>query len=203
MKVSVRRLRKKDCLLLAKHIGYGEGEYLGHFQEQKEGKGIFLVAWHGSVPVGRLWLRWRDGHVLRRLRNQYIPRYRKKDERRRPAFERGVLLKPTTAAIRKIRSLKDCPTCGNIIVKRSCRGKGVGTQLIKSAERRVLAKGFGRASIDASVRDRARRLYERLGYTDPGLGSVHTYGIFINDRTGRPAKWDNGHSVLLVKRLRR
>jgi GNAT superfamily N-acetyltransferase len=203
MKVRVKKLCKKDCALLAKHIGYGEREYLGHFQEQKEGKGIFLVAWHRAVPVGRLWLRWRDGHVLRRLRNQYVPRCRKKDEKRRPEFERGVLLKPTRRAIRKVRSLKDSSTYGDIIVKKGCRGKGVGTQLIRSAERRILAKGLARASIDANVRGRARQLYERLGYMDPGLGAIHTYGIYIDDRTGRQRKWDNGKSVLLVKHLRR
>ncbi len=202
MKVVVKRLRRKDAVLLANHIGYGETEYLGHFGEQKEGKGAFLVAWHRGIPVGRLWLRWRDGHILRRLRNQYIPRCRAKDEKRRPEFERGVLLKPTKAAVKIVRSLKDCPTYGDIIVKTSCRGKGVGTQLIKSAERRVLARGKSRAAINANVRGRARKLYERLGYVDPGIGAFHTHGIYIDDRTGRQKKWDGGETVLLVKDLR-
>ena len=92
MNVRIQRLRKKDCRLLARHLGSDEREYLGHFREQTEGTGVFLVAWHRSFPVGRLWIRWRDGHIVRRLRKQYVPAWRKKDACRKPEFERAVLL---------------------------------------------------------------------------------------------------------------
>lgn len=53
------------------------------------------------------------------------------------------------------------------------RGHGVGTQLIEEAERQLVRRGFRRVLIAVSMEnDKARRLYQRLGYRvvgeDPG-----------------------------------
>lgn len=61
-------------------------------------------------------------------------------------------------------------------VRPSYRNQGIGTQLIREAERILLERGFVRAVIAVSKDNaKARRLYERLGYQvfseDPGLWS--------------------------------
>ena len=47
---------------------------------------------------------------------------------------------------------------------------------------------------------RPRRLYERLGYSDPGIGVFHTFGTYTDD-SGEEVPWDNGHQVFLLKKL--
>jgi ribosomal protein S18 acetylase RimI-like enzyme len=44
------------------------------------------------------------------------------------------------------------------------RGEGIGTRLIEELERRAAAAGAGAMSLSVESANRARRLYERLGY---------------------------------------
>lgn len=53
------------------------------------------------------------------------------------------------------------------------RGSGVGTLLIRDAERRAAERGYGRVGLAVGVDNlAARRLYQRLGYADWGHGTV-------------------------------
>jgi ribosomal protein S18 acetylase RimI-like enzyme len=59
-----------------------------------------------------------------------------------------------------------------ISVKDSCRGKGIGTLLMKSAESFARAHGARRIELDVlSKNTGAVRLYERLGYVTEGRRS--------------------------------
>lgn len=52
-------------------------------------------------------------------------------------------------------------------VSTSCRGRGIGTELLKTAERHAKGKGFPQVVLHVEKSNvRAHRLYERAGFTD-------------------------------------
>ncbi len=63
-----------------------------------------------------------------------------------------------------------------IAVAAGHRGRGIGTALIKTFERRALANGFDTVSLEViETNPRAKRLYARLGYDEV---ATHTMGPF-------------------------
>ncbi|SFQ71092.1 Acetyltransferase (GNAT) family protein [Amycolatopsis arida] len=60
-------------------------------------------------------------------------------------------------------------TLWQLSVHPAVRSRGIGTLLIRSAERRILARGSHRAELSVEESNpRARALYERLGYVGCG-----------------------------------
>ena len=82
------------------------------------------------------------------------------------------------------------PEIQDVFVPEELRGRGIGTELSRAAERLAHERGYGRISISASVANEgALRLYRRLGYRDAGLEPQHVKGrILIR---GRPVEVDD------------
>jgi ribosomal protein S18 acetylase RimI-like enzyme len=69
------------------------------------------------------------------------------------------------------------------------RGEGIGTALTRAAEREAASRGHDRIEITVSVRNPgARRLYERLGYTQKSEPYPVTGPIMIR---GEPVEVDD------------
>ena len=174
MNVQICKAQKSDCAIIAKHLQeFGNDEQANYrkCEAQENGEGLLLVAWFdGSTPVGRLWIRWEGCHEIPRIRD-------------------------TSAVAATIRG---CPSFDEIEVAEGLRSKGIGTQLIRHAEMRAKEQGYHRVSMTAKHDGRPRKLYERLGYSDPGIGVFHTFGTYTND-DGEEVPWDNGHQVFLMK----
>lgn len=63
------------------------------------------------------------------------------------------------------RLIGDCPELNAITVAPELQSRGVGSALIREAERRVRERGIARVGLAVGVDNRrARALYERLGY---------------------------------------
>ena len=72
------------------------------------------------------------------------------------------------------------PEIQDVFVLQELRGRGIGTELSRAAERLAAARGYDRISISASVsNDGALRLYRRLGYRDAGLGPQRIAGTIV------------------------
>lgn len=94
-----------------------------------------------------------------------------------------------------------CPDIEDLFVLAELRGRGIGTQLLAEAERRVLARGMRCAglSVGEDSNEAARRLYARLGYRDAGFGPYVEQGEYV-DAEGRLRHWQE-MCVYLTKRL--
>jgi ribosomal protein S18 acetylase RimI-like enzyme len=93
----------------------------------------------------------------------------------------------------------DCPELTNLQVHAAWRGRGVGTELIESAEEEVRARGFRRIGVGAADDNpRAAMLYTRLGYADTGLRADSRY--MYPDDAGVPREIVE-HNILFVKDL--
>ena len=72
------------------------------------------------------------------------------------------------------------PEIQDVFVPEELRGRGIGTELSRAAERLAHERGHGRISISASVANEgALRLYRRLGYRDAGLGPQRVAGAIL------------------------
>lgn len=107
------------------------------FAMQQRGEGVYLIAWHGTEPVGHVLVRW-DGPS-----DDFSGRY----PQGTPCLEAGA-------------------------VKPALQRRGIGTRMIREAERHARTKGYRRIGLAVGSTDNplARRLYERLGYCDWGSG---------------------------------
>ena len=86
----------------------------------------------------------------------------------------GYLLLKWSGADEEIvhRLIGDCPELNAITVAADLRSRGIGTALIREAERRIHAQGLSRVGLAVGVgNQRARALYQRLGYEPWGHGS--------------------------------
>jgi GNAT superfamily N-acetyltransferase len=93
-----------------------------------------------------------------------------------------------------------CPDVEDLLVHEAYRSRGIGTQILHEAERLVRARGYRRIGLSVDVRNpRARALYERLGYSDAGLGPHHERGEYL-DQEGQTQVWEE-ICVYLVKSL--
>ena len=95
----------------------------------------------------------------------------------------------------------DCPDIEDLFVREEVRSHGIGTQILLAAE--ALARELGYKMIGLSVsatdNDRARRLYERLGYRDAGFGAYVECGEYV-DLQGQKHCCDEV-CIYLIKRL--
>jgi ribosomal protein S18 acetylase RimI-like enzyme len=86
-----------------------------------------------------------------------------------------------------------------VFVPTELRGRGIGTELTRAAERLAATSGHGRISISVGIaNDGARRLYERLGYEDAGLEPQRVEGTIVI--RGNPVHVDDT-LLYLVKKL--
>jgi ribosomal protein S18 acetylase RimI-like enzyme len=82
------------------------------------------------------------------------------------------------------------PEIQDVFVPEEHRGRGIGTELSRAAERLAGERGFERISISASIaNDGALRLYRGLGYRDAGLGPQRTAGTIVI--RGKPVEVDD------------
>lgn len=97
------------------------------------------------------------------------------------------------------------------------QGRGVGTKLMRAAERLAYSYGHDRLAVGVGEGNpRARRLYERLGFTDWGHGTVDLSwqhdGVRVTEACGwlvkplgsevpDPEAWDAWHPEEIVERL--
>ena len=83
-----------------------------------------------------------------------------------------------------------CPDIEDLLVADPYRSQGVGTQLLLAAEQLVADRGFSQIGLSVDTRnERARRLYERLGFRSTGLPPHHERGETI-DTGGRVISWE-------------
>lgn len=81
-------------------------------------------------------------------------------------------------------ALAPVPYVEDVYVPHDHRNQGVGSQLIAAAEGAVLRAGYRQIGLAVNVDNvAARRLYERLGYVDAGLG-VHAQPWWHYDGDG-------------------
>jgi GNAT superfamily N-acetyltransferase len=175
MNIEIRQLEEHNLSLLGLHLRHfknGEKGFLQQWKAQEKGEGVQLVAWHNDLPVGCLWIRWEGDHDIPRIKDTH----------------------PVAATI------KDCPSFMEIEVAEDSRGQGIGTLLIRHAETVAAENGYNRVCMTANHGERPQGLYQRLGYSDPGIGVFHTFGTYKND-DGEDVPWDNGFQVFLMKEL--
>ncbi len=86
-------------------------------------------------------------------------------------------------------------------VVKDLQGQGIGTELVKEAEKLTKEKGFNQIGIAVGSTDnpRARSLYERLGYTDWGHGDFTTSWEYM-DENGKKGT-ESEVCVYLLKNL--
>ena len=96
--------------------------------------------------------------------------------------------------------LVGCPDIEDLFVHPAYRSRGTGSQILSHAEGLAGRQGFDLIGLGVDIgNDRARLLYERLGYRDAALGEYANRWEYI-DRSGR-TKWAEEHCVYMVKRL--
>ena len=175
MNIQIRIAQRSDCAMLAEHLrefGNDEPANRRKCKAQEEDEGVLLVAWLEGIPAGRLWIRWAGSHEIPRIRDTY----------------------PVAATI------EVCPSLDEFEVAKDLRGRGIGSQLINHAEMHVKERGYHQVSLTVEHNSRVRRLYGRLGYSDPDIGVFHTFGTYTDDN-GEEVPWDNGQQVFLIKEL--
>jgi GNAT superfamily N-acetyltransferase len=92
------------------------------------------------------------------------------------------------------------PLIGGLDVHPDYRSRGIGSGLMAAAEKRARQRNQPRIGLLVGVENvRARALYERLGYTDAGLGPCYTSWSYI----GPDGRWrtEGGCCIYLVKEL--
>jgi GNAT superfamily N-acetyltransferase len=68
--------------------------------------------------------------------------------------------------------LGDCPHVSRVGVRAEMRSQGIGSAMIEAAEDIIRKRGYGRVGLAVAIdNDRARRLYQRLGYRGCGHGT--------------------------------
>jgi GNAT superfamily N-acetyltransferase len=74
-----------------------------------------------------------------------------------------------------------CPWIYDVLTHPDHRSRGVGAAMLRACEEAARQRGEARIGIGVSVTNtRARALYERLGYSDPGIGPRATSGQWIS-----------------------
>ena len=81
------------------------------------------------------------------------------------------------------------------------RSEGIGSQLIAAALQTCRQRQSAHLTICVNTDNpRAHALYERLGFTDPGVGVFTTSGVYTDDK-GKQHTWQNGPQWLLAQSL--
>ena len=96
-----------------------------------------------------------------------------------------------------------CAELGDLFVVEHERGRGIGRELVETAESIVAARGLAQLGLEVTANNPhnavARALYARLGYRDAGFGEFIS-GYTYWDETGTPQRDEELHRYL-VKRL--
>jgi GNAT superfamily N-acetyltransferase len=93
-----------------------------------------------------------------------------------------------------------CPDIEDLLVTDQYRSRGVATQLLLAAERLVAERGFRQIGLSVDTRnERARRLYERLGFRSSGLPPHVEQGQYV-DAGGRVNSWEEA-CIYLTKAI--
>lgn len=94
-----------------------------------------------------------------------------------------------------------CPWIVDLLTHSAWRSRGVGTALLRACEEAARARGATRIGLGvATTNHRARALYERLGYSDSGLGQQWMTGSW-EDEGGSTHVWEE-LVTYLIKPLR-
>jgi len=94
-----------------------------------------------------------------------------------------------------------CPDLEDLFVVEELRSQGIGTQILRAAEEMAGKRGFHQLGLSADVEenDRARKLYKRLGYDDPGFAPFTERYEYV-DQAGQAHVWE-GLCIYLIKRI--
>jgi ribosomal protein S18 acetylase RimI-like enzyme len=95
-----------------------------------------------------------------------------------------------------------CPHLSDIAVNPRYQSQGIGSRLMEAAERLVEHRGYERVGLSVALDNvRARRLYERRGYADAGIGEYQIRWSDLDDEGIE--HWREETCRYLVKRLGR
>jgi GNAT superfamily N-acetyltransferase len=143
--------------------------------------------------------------------NKHLPRLQLQEEARARYLVAWRGNEPVGQALVHLRPNSDqgavlgCAELEDLFVRPDARGRGVGAALLAAAEREAAGSGVHQLGFAVSVsnphNDAARRLYERCGYRDAGLGEFNT-GYTYWDEDGQPHRDEESHRYL-CKRLAR
>ena len=90
-----------------------------------------------------------------------------------------------------------CPWVVDLLVHPDHRSHGAGSALMRACEDACQARGEGRIGLAVAVSNqRARELYERLGYHDAGLGEQLMTGSW-EDSSGVTHTWEDTVTYLV------
>ncbi len=96
--------------------------------------------------------------------------------------------------------LRDCPDVEDLFVSPELRSKGIGSQLLATAEDLARQQGYRHIGLGVAIDNpRAHALYLRHGYRDSGFGQ-YPHRVFYVDGQGRH-HWRIEICVYLVKEL--
>jgi GNAT superfamily N-acetyltransferase len=170
MEIRLAQPQDLDQLL---HLDIADGpSHDGCLQRQATGRGKYLVAWDAHMPVGRLYLRWRNTEAPRLLQEHA-----------------------------QAHDLIALPELCDIYVAPNRRSQGVGTHLIHAALEQARVRGLPSVTICVDTDNpRAQALYERLGFVESGIGVFTTRGTFTTE-DGTEEPWQNGPQMLLIQAL--
>ena len=93
------------------------------------------------------------------------------------------------------------PDIEDLFVYGELRSQGIAGQLLSFAERLAREQGYTKVGLSVAVEtnERARRLYERLGYQDAHFGEYTERGEYC-DEQGQPQAWEE-RCIYLIKDL--
>lgn len=78
------------------------------------------------------------------------------------------------------RGVRD-PYVEGLAVRADCRSMGVGMAIMREAEHRASTRGYRRIGLAVGIHnERARRLYDRLGYCESRLGQFEVTWTYID-----------------------
>ena len=94
-----------------------------------------------------------------------------------------------------------CPDIEDLFVLEELRSQGIGTQILHFIERLVAEHGYAHIglSVGVATNERARLLYERLGYKDGDFGAYLEHGEYV-DAHGQHHTWEE-NCLYLIKDL--
>lgn len=96
--------------------------------------------------------------------------------------------------------INNCPDIEDLLVTDKYRNKGVGQKLLSYCEKLAKQRGFERIGLGVGIENEpAKRLYQKLGFHDSGIGEYQVGGIF-KDEMGKVHSW-NETCIYLIHRL--
>lgn len=169
MKLQIRPVRKKDIPLLDQQLGFG---YRGKHAKRYEMQ---------RTGQSTYLIAWEAngpvGHGLVKWNPQH----------------EHAALKPL--------NVEACPDLEDLLVHPNLRGRGIGTAILKRALMVARRRGCKRIGLSVGESDnpRARALYERIGFSDAGLGPIKMGGAYT-DKDGKACRWEE-ICIYLIKPL--